>query len=191
MPSRRRPPRPPASFVTAEAVGGPRARAALVLAVLCFSFGVHAQYACPTGWTLFANDGVEGHDSCIKLFTTGLAYTAANTACGTHGGHLITYMNTGQGGLSATAAGLASGTFTIGCSQTASATTRGTAWTWIDGTDAANINCGTGLGAQGCNLWGTGYPRCVWRGSRLNLDGSFREFLSTERGGPRGDQLVL
>jgi hypothetical protein len=32
---------------------------------------------------------------------------------------------------------------------------------WIDGTDSGNINCGSGSGGDGCNLWVSGEPKYV------------------------------
>ena len=118
---------------------------------------------CASGWTLFSNDGVEGHDSCIRLFSVPLVYADAQANCVSLGGHLLTVRGSSKDtGLLASAASLStSATFMIGCSQASSASQRGAGWTWIDATDGANINCGSFAGAESCNVWASGEPKCV------------------------------
>ena len=117
---------------------------------------------CAAGWAYFANDGVEGQDSCIKLFSVALTYANAQANCVSLGGHLLTVKSsTKDAGLMAAAGALStSATFMVGCAQVSTATQRGAGFNWIDGTDTANINCGT-FDADGCNLWNTGEPKYV------------------------------
>ncbi len=51
------------------------------------------------------------------------------------------------------------------CSQSGGASQRADGWSWVDGTSAANLNCGSGAGGDGCGLWNTGEPKyvLVWR----------------------------
>lgn len=134
----------------------------VIVAVTALLMPVCSQ-SCPSGWTVAADDGNEGHDSCLKLFldNNGITWSGARDACVTAGGHLFTVRNTNKNSaLLATAAALSTSTpFFIGLSQSSSATLRNTGWSWVDGTDAGNVNCGSG--ADGCGLWGTNYPKCV------------------------------
>lgn len=121
----------------------------LVLLLLQLTSPCSAAYACPSGWTLFTDDGVEGHDSCIQVFnTTGLAYADANAVCASNGGHLLTFANPSQAsGLPVASIALSpSTTFRVSCSQSASASLVGAGWSWIDGTDGGNVNCGVSCG---------------------------------------------
>ena len=45
------------------------------------------------------------------------------------------------------------------CSQSGGASQRAAGWSWVDGTSAANLNCGSGAGGDGCGLWNTGEPK--------------------------------
>ena len=45
------------------------------------------------------------------------------------------------------------------CSQSSGASQRAAGWSWVDGTSAANLNCGSGAGGDGCGLWNTGEPK--------------------------------
>ena len=114
--------------------------------------------ACPFGWFLFNDDGNEMRDSCIKVFTTPLNFTAANNACKAQGvnGHLLTFRYTGRSGsILSAATTLSSATFWVGGYQLPTAIHRGAGWLWVDGTDAANLNCGSFTGATACNSWAT------------------------------------
>ena len=44
----------------------------------------------------------------------------------------------------------------VGCMQSLSAMWRGQGWAWVDGTPAANLNCG--VGGDGCGLWHLNKP---------------------------------
>lgn len=135
---------------------------------------------CSSGWTLWADDGSEGHSSCLQLFTTSLTPLAAQAACAGLGGHLLTVQtnkrNTGIMGLAQSLS--PSNSFTLGCWQSYYASGRGYGWAWVDGTNASNINCeplrpcpcriscacmylligDSGSGYSGCGLWSTNQP---------------------------------
>jgi hypothetical protein len=119
---------------------------------------------CPPGWVFYKDDGTEGYDSCVYLATSGAQWSSANTACNGlgSGAHLLTVNSAlGSSKLLAFASSLyhLSGSFAyIGCFQQPFATQRGRDWYWVDNTDNSNLNCGTGAGAEGCNLWNTGEP---------------------------------
>lgn len=138
--------------------------AALLLLLVCACTALGTAIACPSGWTLFSDDGVEGHDSCIKAVTSATTFSSATSACSSlsAGAHLVTFLNTQPTGLPEAASTLGtSSPFWVGCSQSSTASLRGVGWMWVDGTDGGNINCGTGLGGDGCNLWDSGYPKSV------------------------------
>ena len=128
---------------------------------ICVTLLHHCEAQCASGWTYFANDGVEGQDSCIRLFSVALTYSDAQLNCASLEGHLLTVKTSSKDtGLMAAAGALStSATFMVGCSQASSASQRGASWSWIDGTDAANINCGNFVGGESCNLWASGEPK--------------------------------
>ena len=122
---------------------------------------------CPVEWILYRDDGTEGHDSCIFLARELTIQAHATTLCQSYdpAAHLITFAgaNTSTGLYPFTI-----GTYRlfsppvltevwVGCQQSPAATNRGQNWTWVDGTPAANINCGNG--ADGCGLWRYNAPR--------------------------------
>ena len=114
---------------------------------------------CPFGWAFYLDDGSEGYDSCLQL-STYVVTTWAQAAAGCpSGSHLLTVKGASStSGLLPFAASLFNGGyFFIGCSQSASATSRGQGWSWVDSTDASNLNCG--IGANGCALWKSGEPK--------------------------------
>ncbi len=119
--------------------------------------------SCPFGWTVYVDDGSEGADSCVMISTgTVSTWAAANASCPA-GSHLLTVRS------ASTAAGLlpfatslyrgAGQLVYVGCFQDAAALSRASGWAWIDGTDASNLNCGTGSGGDGCGLWNASQPR--------------------------------
>ncbi len=114
---------------------------------------------CPSGWAFYSDaDGSEGAPSCVWLSTTAAAtWTAASTSCPS-GGHLLTVTSSvSSSGLLGLAISLVQGNtwLYIGCSQSSTATERGSGWTWVDGTDASNLACGDGVG---CGLWASSEP---------------------------------
>ena len=116
---------------------------------------------CPSGWVHYVDDGSEGLNSCLYLSRHwATSWSEANTACSTlaAGAHLATVLGTGQTTkLMAFVASLAPGVSVyMGCSQSPSATQRGAGWSWVDGTNAANLNCGSGNGGEGCGVWNAG-----------------------------------
>jgi hypothetical protein len=116
---------------------------------------------CASGWTHVADDGIEGVDSCIKLFSPGFNYTGAQAQCEASGAHLLTLRGKSKSASLMTSARAlaATGSLIIGCYQLPSAVNKSTGWVWVDGTDASNLNCGTGGGGEGCNLWNTNAPK--------------------------------
>ena len=121
--------------------------------------------ACPPGWIFYKDDGTEGYDSCVHVSTaTAASWNAANSSCSAlgSGAHLLTINSAFTASrLLAFASSLHNfgGSFAyIGCFQLSNATQRGRDWYWVDNTDNSNLNCGTGAGAEGCNLWNTGEP---------------------------------
>ena len=146
--------------------------------------GAGAGFCCPllragiqSAWTTgayFDALGVEGAHSCVAISTgASLSQPAAVPYCSqqTFGSasHLMTSMQmsviaasgTPQGVLSyASQLGSMGGTcpfgtyFLLGGNVTEAAT-RATAWSWMDGTPATNLNCGS----QSCGLWYPGEPK--------------------------------
>jgi len=51
--------------------------------------------------------------------------------------------------------------FACVCSQSGSASQRAAGWSWVDGTDASNVNCGSGAGGDGCGAWNVSEPKYV------------------------------
>ena len=122
-------------------------------------------YACPAGWIFYKDDGTEGYDSCVYVSPAAAAsWNAANSSCSAlgSGAHLLT-INSALGASSlltfATTLSNGAGNFLYaGCFQLSDASERGRDWYWVDNTDNTNLNCGTGAGAEGCNLWGSMEP---------------------------------
>lgn len=114
---------------------------------------------CPLGWAFYKDTGgYEGTDSCVYVGNSTISsWLTAVSSC-PPGSHLLTVKHTSPNvGLWPFALSLhADVNKFIGCSQSSSATGRGSGWSWIDGTAATNLNCGSG--ADGCNLWKSGEP---------------------------------
>ena len=143
---------------------------------------------CPYGWAYYADaDGSEGTDSCVYISpSTVTSWSAANSSC-PDGSHLLTVKSASNtSGLLPFATSLyhGSGQYVyIGCrcvdqllmscgimlkhshgvlfpcSQSGGASQRATGWSWVDDTSAANLNCGSGTGGDGCGLWNGGEPK--------------------------------
>ncbi len=117
---------------------------------------------CPNGWVFYSDaDGSEGAQSCVWVSTAvAESWADASTSCPS-GGHLLTVKSSvPRSGLFAFAAALVQGNtwMYIGCSQSSTASQRGSGWTWVDGTDASNLVCGDGMG---CGLWALNEPKYV------------------------------
>ena len=121
---------------------------------------------------------IEGAHSCLAFsaVTTASSYTTRNSLCQTAtfnpSAHLLTSVQsvpislTGTGLLSvatalawpimcSTSGFLTSNAeFTIGMT-TVTASSAPTSWSWVDGTNATNVNCGV----QTCGPWGVSAPR--------------------------------
>jgi hypothetical protein len=50
--------------------------------------------------------------------------------------------------------------FWLGSSQQSGSSSVNRGWAWIDGTSAANLNCGA-VNATGCGMWAPSEPKCV------------------------------
>ena len=98
------------------------------------------------------------------------------------GGHLATFKGTSKtsglfNAVITTYQGLLTTQF-VGCYQTASGSSPGHNWTWIDDTPAANLNCGDGW--NGCGLWDSTNPDdfgCAGEGNCQNYCGFYRGLL--------------
>ena len=114
---------------------------------------------CPTSDWIFYRDseGIEGHDSCLFVNYTPAVQPVAKASCPV-GSHLVTTRSYGKSsglaGLLSVLATHIQTPFFIGAQQAPSAVHRGLGWSWIDGTDAGNLNCNS----VGCLLWLAGEP---------------------------------
>jgi hypothetical protein len=116
---------------------------------------------CERGWTFYKDSGTEGADSCLYVSSYRVSsWAEANASCPS-GSHLLTISSSSNStGLSVFAGSLFRTSFAyIGCYQSPSATQRAQGWSWVDGTPAANLNCGSGSGGGGCGVWGADEPR--------------------------------
>lgn len=126
---------------------------------------------CPgPGWVYYQDvSGQEGKDSCLLFSSytvTSFLVAAASCPAGSHlltigAGQLQYYNSTAAttSSLLTFALSTSAGRFTwIGCSQNAAATGKAQGWSWIDGTEAGNLNCGSGNGL-GCGIWASGEPK--------------------------------
>jgi hypothetical protein len=114
---------------------------------------------CPPGFMFYQDTGTEGQNSCLFVTNAAASWSDAAALCPT-GTHLLTWKSTSQtSGLNAFAASSISEVAYVGCSQSGTATQRAAGWSWVDGTAATNLNCGTGNGGDGCESWSTGEPK--------------------------------
>lgn len=115
---------------------------------------------CSLGWVYYQDvTGQEGGDSCLQISTyTVTSWALASTSCPS-GSHLLTIAATvNTSALLAFSTSLYKyGIFYIGCSQSSTATTRGSGWSWVDSTSSNNLNCNSN-GGVGCDLWGSLQP---------------------------------
>lgn len=140
---------------------------------------------CPAGWTLYADDGTEGGSSCVLATSTNVYWSTAITGCPS-GSHLLTLKTSNPAGtfptFLKTLVSFSSMRYWLGGSQAYGQPYRNVGWSWIDGTNPANLNCGAG-NAIGCNLWYAPDPddggfsneadREDYLQSNLNVGGSF------------------
>ncbi len=132
--------------------------------MFCLPFQYEVSHACPAGWVFYKDDGTEGYDSCVYFSSTAASsWSNANSSCATlaANSHLLTIGAVGTSKLLAFASSLfhSPGSFAfVGCYQQSSAMLRGRSWSWVDSTDSSNLNCGTGIGAEGCSLWNATEP---------------------------------
>jgi hypothetical protein len=123
------------------------------------------ELTCQSGWTLYVDDGSEGQNSCFRHTPTAVAnWAAARSACPT-GSHLLTMKAStwSSTGIGSAVASIFTGTLWYGCSQSSTATQKAVGWSWVDGSNAANLNCGTGNGGEGCGVWSPGEPKYVFQ----------------------------
>lgn len=118
---------------------------------------------CPVGWTYYKDTlGTEGHDSCLKMTTSyATSWSTGMSVCpiGSHG--LTIMANSTTTGLMPFAIALSAQSaykLNFGCSQSSTALLRAMGWSWVDGTRAGNLNCGGGIGGNGCGIWGPLQP---------------------------------
>ena len=125
---------------------------------------------CSPGWTLYVDvNGTEGSDSCISPYSNGgssggVTWEAANASCTTMGvgTRLLTFASleaptlTGSDLLSLALRVVGSQSIWVGAVRSPSSPEPTAGWSWVDGTVAANLNCGIG-----CGPWGAGFPRWV------------------------------
>jgi hypothetical protein len=114
---------------------------------------------CPPGFSFYQDRGnTEGQQSCLFVTAAAASYTAVAALC-PPGTHLLTIGSSSKSsGLQAFAGSITTAAF-IGCSQASTATSRGSGWSWVDGTPSTNLNCGSGSGAEGCGVWNAGEPK--------------------------------
>ena len=119
---------------------------------------------CAAGWSYYSDiDGSEGTASCLKVTGTDtFHWTIAMDACPMNS-HLLTMAGTSKNsGLHAYSRTVSGDNFWIGASQSSTATSVNREWAWIDGTPSGNsLNCGA-PGGQGCGLWSSNEPKCVY-----------------------------
>lgn len=117
------------------------------------------ELTCWHGWSQYTDGGAEGSDSCLFLSTsTAASWSAAAAGCRSNS-HLISSVSTSSSSgvvssVRSTVVSQAGGFAYYGCSQSSSAATVFTGWTWLDGTPSNNINCA----GAGCSVWATGQP---------------------------------
>jgi hypothetical protein len=119
--------------------------------------------SCLAGWTPYADvGGLEGQNSCLRLFNVSKSATDAAAACSAFpSGHLVTVLEgLGLGGFAFAMINEVVSAW-VGASHNASAGSRFSGWSWVDGTPSANqiFNCG----GPGCGVWAPDEPRQVPR----------------------------
>ncbi len=145
---------------------------------------VRVTLPCPdASWIHYTDDGTEGHDSCYKavfvdIVDVTMSWEQAKAACPATvyaGSHLITFsgshppndFTSATGLLGHAMAHLITRTYYfVGCKQSATATTVSSGWSWIDGTNAGNLNCG----GAGCGAWNSNEPNDGASGSEYHYE---------------------
>ena len=120
---------------------------------------------CPSpAWSFYSDDGTEGHDSCLLFVPTAVPHPVANSTCPINS-HLATMASESNlYGLLSFANLVPSATanqYFIGCHQAKRASLPARGWSWFDGTDSSNLNCGDGVlspGVSQCGVWLPGEP---------------------------------
>lgn len=113
---------------------------------------------CPSGWTRYYDrDGAEGTDSCLVIVGGASGWGSANSSCPASS-HLITIRGSRPSALYSIVFAMAmqaGGSVGLGCYQASTAIKRAAGWSWVDGTNASNLNCRGDLanGGNGCGIW--------------------------------------
>lgn len=114
---------------------------------------------CPPGWTMYVDDGSEGHASCIGYSTSVVNFFTAQSACAAGGSHLATITSSSNSSklptlLKSWGRSYLANRFWVGCRQSYAQPFKNFAWYWIDGTSNVNLYNGVN-GSTGTGLWGT------------------------------------
>lgn len=125
--------------------------ATLSLPYMC-EMEISPECAARGPWWAYYRDttGVEGHDSCVWVSPYALdSWSEASASCPS-GSHLATAAaSTSDVGFLPFAASVAAGgTAYMGCSQSFSSYFQARGWSWVDGTDASNLNCRDSLSSD-------------------------------------------
>lgn len=134
--------------------------ALVVCVLLSLLESQHAAPVCPAGWSLYADDGSEGSDSCLTTSSSNPTWPMASRACPS-GSHLVTVRSFTSGGSTGLLHFLSTETIFnvwMGMSQSLDSVVRNRGWSWVDGTDSVNLNCGA-ANDVGCGVWGRIEPK--------------------------------
>jgi hypothetical protein len=103
---------------------------------------------------LLTDDGSEGQDSCVWLSSDMMSFASSSVDPCPAGSHLLTIKGSTPitGLLEFTSVMAGSVEFWVGGFQSHTAAYRNRDWTWVDGTSASNLNCGS-PNALACALW--------------------------------------
>lgn len=125
---------------------------------------------CPAGWTVYRDNGVEGHDSCLMYNSTVVPFATASAFCPS-GSHLVTVKaaNTSISLLYNSILLLSnfyvsSTKVWLGATQARLQPYKNYGWSWIDGTNATNLYNGVnnvtayGLWTSSGGAWAQGQP---------------------------------
>jgi hypothetical protein len=119
---------------------------------------------CQPSWAHYITDGSELSDSCLQVSDYFDAWAEASVGCptGSHMWTLRSFAPTSSTGLHQFVIENVNGALNgwAGASQSSLATSMNREWAWIDGTNAANLNCGA-ANQIGCGVWTDGEPKYV------------------------------